>query len=76
MPLNQIYCVSWISVTLSVTLLYKNRKSVYIVIVHLCYRTSTIVFHDKKLKQFSLCLYLFKVYSSIVLLLFSFCIYA
>ena len=38
MSLNQIYCVSWISVALSVTLLYKNREKCYIVIVQVCYR--------------------------------------
>ena len=63
MSLNQIYCVSLISVALSVTLLYKNReKCLYCnqVIVHLCYRasSSTIVFHEKKLNQLSVRVYI------------------
>ena len=49
--------MSWISVALSVTLLYKNQEKCYIVIVHLCYRASTVVFHKIKVNQFSLCIY-------------------
>ena len=45
----------------------KQERCLYIVIVHLCYCANTIVF--------SLCIYMCKN-SSIVLLLFSFCISA
>ena len=57
MSLNQIYCVSWISVPLSATLLYKNREKCYIVILS----TSVIVlvpqfFMKKRLTNF-FCVY-------------------